>query len=100
MAARAGPRPRACGVQNEAMNYLKDWDRCARFYSMIEKHVSAAISVKIDLPAMSRVVAALDWPLGVNNIEEITNPYWFAYTMIIDYLYRHHTDLKLSGRVD
>lgn len=80
----------------------KIWERerCERFYRIIERHVSAAISVRINLPDLSRVLASLNWPPVVHNLDAVTNPYWFAYNMIIDYLYRHHTDLKLSGRVD
>jgi hypothetical protein len=92
--------PRFDEFKMKAMNYLRAWDRCQQFYLIIEKHVSAAISVKIDLAALSRVTAGLDWPPKMLNVDEVTNPYWFAYTMIIDYLYRHHTDLKLTGRVD
>jgi hypothetical protein len=74
--------------------------RCERFYRIIEKHVTSAISVRIDLAAHARVVASLEWPPGLNNQAEVTGPYWFAYNMIIDYLYRHHSGLRLTDRVD
>jgi hypothetical protein len=74
--------------------------RCERFYRIIEKPVTSAISVRIDLAAHARVVASLEWPPGLNNQAEVTGPYWFAYNMIIDYLYRHHSGLHLTDRVD
>ena len=80
----------------------KKWetDRCERFYRIIEKHVSAAVSIRINLAALARVVESLKWPPAVRNVEAITHPYWFAYHSIIDYLFMNHTALELSGRVD
>lgn len=76
------------------------WERCGRFYSIIERHVSAAISVTIPLDGFANAVRGSIWPPGMENPEAIHSPYWWAYQAIITSLARHQDQLGLTEPVD
>lgn len=84
----------------KAMNYLQAWERCGRFYSIIEKHVVAAVSVAIPLEDFANAVRGTIWPPGMENHQVIHTPYWWAFQCIITGLARHQSKLGLIEPID
>ena len=75
-------------------------DRCERFYRVIERHVSAGISVSVNKSKYKVALDGLTWPYAFENRKVLTSPYWWAFQAIIDAMARFQTELQITEPVD
>lgn len=57
--------------------------RAERFYRVIEKHVTMAVSVSVRIPELREVVDEARWPPQLGSVEQLKNPYFYAFQMMM-----------------
>lgn len=57
--------------------------RAERFYRVIERHVTMAVSVSVCIPDLREVVDEAHWPPQLDNVEQLKNPYFYAFQMMM-----------------
>src|SRR5262249_54018655 len=77
-------------------------ERCAWFYRVIEKHVTAAVSCQIDVAGLKRAIRSFQWPPMFRGADfsPLENPYYCGFKAIIDVLAQQSKALCLHGPVD
>jgi hypothetical protein len=60
--------------------------RSEMFYRVIEKHAVAAFSCTLDAKGMREGLAEIQWPDWMLNPEKLSNPYYFAFQLILESL--------------
>ncbi len=56
--------------------------RAERFYRVIERHVTMAVSVSVRIPDLHKVVDAAHWPPQLGDANQLRNPYFYAFQML------------------
>ena len=74
--------------------------RCERFYRVIERHVTGAVSCVIKADELAEVVDNIKPPKGVKNWDGLKNPYFFAFGAIIQKLAIHQEKFKITEPID
>jgi hypothetical protein len=73
----------------------------AWFYRVIEEQkITAAISCEVRTAELVKVIREFNWPANIKRIEELENPYFFAYKAIMDMLAQHQDDLGIDEPVN
>jgi len=78
----------------------EDLERCAWFYRVIEKHVLAAVSCTVSVSDLVKAVQNFPWPVWINEVHVLNNPYYFAFKAITDMLAQHQSKLGITEPVD
>ena len=75
-------------------------ERCAAFYRVIERHVTAAVSCVVDVSDLVRAVRGFEWPQNIVNLGQLENPYYFSFKAITNVFAQHQERLRIDQPVD
>ncbi len=74
--------------------------RAEQFYRIIEKHVSNAIVCVIFVDGLSELIEGSEWAPYVEGIDNLKNPYFFAFKAIIDVMLQHQRSIGITEPID
>lgn len=74
--------------------------RCEKFYRVIEKYVTGAISCVIHANDLAGVIDSISVPPGVKDWETLKNPYYYACKSIILDLIKHRDVFEIDEPID
>jgi hypothetical protein len=77
-----------------------DLERCSWFYRVIEECVLAEISCTISVTGLHKAVRDFPWPWDLDNIQALTNPYYFGFKAIVHMLAQNQHLLGITEPVD
>lgn len=88
---------RAFKMKDQARNH---WRRTERFYRVIEKHVTMAVSVTIRIPDLERIVSEAHWPPQLETVDQLKNPYFYAFQLLLSNFGVHQEEAGIREKVD